>query len=322
MNQYVALDLIYFIYVGGLIGVLMLAEGLRESFKLRKTDDAKKTKRLKMLSKGASTEDILGTLRRPVLTSKWQRVPIFGSIPAKMQQAGFTMKPMPFMIICFSVCVPVFLFGQFSMGEWPAFGAAIVVGFAFPLTILNRARNKRIEAFALQLPDALDLMKRGLSVGHPLNVTIANVAQNMKDPIASEFRLLADQISYGEDLPDAVLELAQRIDQEDMHYLAASITIQHGSGGQLGVMFGTLAKVIRSRFAMRRRVKAISSEGRISALILSALPFLMYGATTITAPNYYSSVSNDPKFTVMAVAVVVLVTGNAVWLRRLVTFKF
>jgi tight adherence protein B len=77
MNQYVALDLIYFIYVGGLIGVLMLAEGLRESFKLRKTDDAKKTKRLKMLSKGASTEDILGTLRRPVLTSKWQRVPIF-----------------------------------------------------------------------------------------------------------------------------------------------------------------------------------------------------------------------------------------------------
>jgi tight adherence protein B len=73
---------------------------------------------------------------------------------------------------------------------------------------------------------------------------------------------------------------------------------------------------------MRRRVKAISSEGRISALILSVLPFLMYGATTITAPNYYSSVSDDPKLTSMAVAVVVLVTGNAVLRRRLVTFKF
>lgn len=322
MNDFVDLDPIYFIFLGGCIGVLVLIEGMRQSFSKGKTDEGVKSKRLKMLSKGLSKEEILGNLRRPVLTSKWQRVPVFGSIPAKMMQAGFTMKPLPFLLICFAVCLLIFLFGRISMGNFPALGAAVMAGFVIPLIVINIVRQKRVEAFAKQLPDALDLMRRGLSVGHPLNVTIGNVALNMKDPIGTEFGLLADQISYGEDLPQAFWDLATRIDQEDMHYLAASISIQYGSGGNLGHMFGTLAKVIRSRLAMRRRVKAISSEGRISAFILSALPFLMYGSTKLTAPTYYSSVSDDPKFIYMAGAVVMLVTVNALLLRRLVTFKF
>lgn len=322
MNQFIALDPVYFMYIGGCIGVLILFEGLRQSVFSGDDTGRIKTKRLKMLSQGRSTEDILNTLRRPITTSKWHRVPVFGSIPAKMRQAGFTMKPAPFLLICFAICVLIFLFGRISMGTWPAIGFTLTAGVIVPLNIINIVRRKRVEAFALQLPDALDLMKRGLSVGHPLNVTIANVSRTMKDPIGTEFGLLADQIEYGEELPQAFLDLAERIDQEDMHYLAASICIQHGSGGNLGYMFGTLAKVIRARFAMRRRVKAISSEGRISAILLSALPFLMYGATTITAPTYYSSVSDDPKFIYMAVAVAVLVVGNALVLRKLVTFKF
>lgn len=321
MNQFVALDPIYFIYVGGCIGVLLLIKGLRQSIRGGNVDTRAKTKRFKMLSKGMSAEDILGTLRRPMSTSRWHRIPVFGTVPARMQQAGFTMKPMPFLAICFSLCFVIFLFGRISMGTLPAFGAAITAGFVIPMSVINIVRRKRVDAFALQLPDALDQMKRGLSVGHPLNVTISNVARNMKDPIGTEFGLVADQIAYGEDLPRAFLDLADRMDQEDMHYLAASITIQYGSGGNLGYMFGTLAKVIRARFALRRRVKAISSEGRISAYILSALPFLMIGTTMITAPDYYAGVSGERSAMIMAIVVAVLMTGNALLLRRLVNFK-
>lgn len=322
MNQFSALDPVYFVYIGVCIGILVLAEGLRQTFWSPDGDQRHKTKRLRMLSKGMSADDIIGTLRRPMTTSRWQKIPIFGSIPAKMQQAGFTMKPLPFLLICFGVSVVIFLLGQVKLGIPTALACAVTAGLVIPLNVINIVRRRRVEAFSLQLPDALDLMKRGLSVGHPLNVTISNVAKTMKDPIATEFGVVADQIAYGEALPDAFNELASRIDQEDMHYLAASIGIQHGSGGNLGGMFGTLAKVIRKRFAMRRRIKAISSEGRISALLLSAMPFLMYGATTVTAPDYYTSVSDDPKFIWMAGAVVVLVVSNALVLRKLVTFRF
>jgi len=322
MNQFVALDPVYFLYIGGLLGVFLTIEGLRQQFSKSNQSKTSKTKRMKMLSKGTSTEDILSTLRRPVVTFWWQKIPIVGSIPAKMQQAGFAISPKVFLSLCFGLCVLIFVVGSYGMGAGPAFVVALLSGFVIPLIIINIVRKKRVEAFALQLPEALDLMRRGLSVGHPLNVTIANVSRTMADPIGTEFGLVADQISYGEDLPDAFFDLAQRMDQEDMHYLAASIAIQHGTGGNLGSMFGTLGKVIRSRFAMRRRVKAISSEGRISAIILTALPFLMYGATTVTAPTYYSSVSDDPKFMYMAIAVVILVISNGLALRKLVTFKF
>ncbi|PTX54645.1 tight adherence protein B [Litoreibacter ponti] len=322
MNQFSALDPVYFVYIGVCIGVLVLAEGIRQSVWSADGDNYRKTKRLKMLSKGMSTEDVLESLRRPITNSRWQKIPIFGSIPAKMQQADFTMKPLPFLLICFGVSVVIFLFGQIKLGVWPALACAVTAGLVIPLNVINIVRRRRVETFSLQLPEALDLMKRGLSVGHPLNVTISNVAKTMKDPIATEFGLVSDQIAYGEDLPEAFNDLARRIDQEDMHYLAASIGIQHGSGGNLGGMFGTLANVIRKRFAMRRRIKAISSEGRISALLLSAMPFLMYGATTVTAPDYYTSVSDDPKFIWMAAAVVILVVSNALVLRKLVTFRF
>jgi len=316
------LDPMYFVSLGLFISAWIIFEGLRQFFNTGKADAQIKSKRLKKLSKQHSAEDILSDLRRGATVNPWSRVPIFGNIPAKMQQAGVSMKPWPFMLICLGISVLIFLFGQYSLGFWSALVAAVVSGVVIPMNVINIFRKRRVEQFARQLPEALDLMRRGLSVGHPLNVTISNVSRTMSDPIRTEFAQVADQISYGEELVQAFQDLADRIDQEDMHYLAASIAIQHGTGGNLGQMFGTLANVIRKRFAMRRRIKSVSSEGRISATLLSGLPFLMYGATTLSAPDYYSSVSDDPTFKWMAAAVVVLIVSNALMMRKLVTFRF
>ena len=145
-----------------------------------------------------------------------------------------------------------------------------------------------------QLPEALDLMARGLIVGHPLNSTITAVANEMTDPIASNFGTIADQISYGDDLVDAFMDFAERTDLEDVRYLAISVAIQNGTGGDLGKVLQTLAKVIRGRMTLRKRIMAISSEGRLTSIFLSLLPVLIFVSTSLTAPDYYRGVADDP----------------------------
>ena len=319
MDVFHALDDQYFLYIGIFVGLILLIEGVRKSVS-DDGDTRQLNKRMSLMAKGVSTEDILAKYRKQ-RSGFWSRIPYFGNIPARMRQAGMTLEPRLFLLSCGLLAAGTFLSLQFTMG--PLVGAVVagLVSIVAPMGVINLARKKRIDRFGRQLPDALELMKRGLTVGHPLNVTISNVARNMPDPIGTEFGLMADQVAYGQNLPDAMMDLAERIDQEDFYYLAVSVDIQHGTGGNLAEMLGTLASVIRRRFAMRRRIHAISSEGRISAIILTALPVIMYVGTSFMAPNYYSSVSDDPMYLPIMAAIVTLVVLNGIWLRKLVTFK-
>lgn len=203
---------------------------------------------------------------------------------------------------------------------------AVVLGIIFgvfgTIAYLKSLHQKRMVALTAQLPDALDLMMRGLKVGHPVGATVANVGRTMSDPIGREFRILSEQISHGDFLTDAFADMAVRSGQEDVEYLSVAISIQHGSGGNLADVLGTLSKVVRERIVMRRRVRAISSEGRLSAYLLSALPVLIFLSTSISSPGYYTDVSDDPAFMPIAIIIVLLVLGNFFALRKLVTFKF
>ena len=321
MTDLIQSNAIYLVYIGGMFGILLLLNAIGQIRQTSTTDVSVRTKRLKMLSQGMSNEEVMSVLLQSPGGSPWAKLPIFGAIPAKMQQAGLQMKPARLLLICCGVSLATFAIGTFILGPLLAFAPAVGLGLVLPLGVIEHVRQKRIAAFAAQLPEALELMSRGLSVGHPLNVSIGNVAKTMPDPIGTEFGLLADQIAYGEDLPEAFQDLARRIDQEDMHYLAASVSIQHGTGGNLGAMLATLARVIRARYGLRRKVKAISSEGRASAKILSVLPIVMYATTSITSPDYYAGVSAEPLFLYMAIAVVGLIRANALILRKLVNFR-
>ena len=153
-------------------------------------------------------------------------------------------------------------------------------------------------------------------------MTIGAVAKEMSDPIGTEFGLVQDQISYGTEIAEAFAEFASRVDQEDVRYLAVAVGIQHGTGGNLARVLGVLSKVIRDRAVMRRRIVAISSEGRLSAFILTLVPFIIFGSIMTTSPNYYTDVQNDPIFLPVAIAIVSLVVAQALILRHLVSFKF
>lgn len=321
MDAFPTIDPVYFLYIGGFVGLLVAFEGIRQSMLGDTSQDGSRSRRISRLRKSMTPEHLAALIRPVPKTTLLNSIPIYGTLPAKMRQAGMTMTPLVFLTFCAAVAFALFCLALMVVGVTNGIIIAVLSGTVIPMSVINIIRKKRVEKFSQLLPDALDLMMRGLRVGHPLNVTIANVADNMPDPIGTEFRIMADQITYGDDLVDAFFDLADRLDQEDMHYLAVSISIQHGTGGNLAAMLGTLARVIRGRFAMRRRITAISSEGRITAWILSSLPFLMYGATKITAPDYYSSVSDDPLFMPIAIAIAVFATANLVILRNLVNFR-
>lgn len=312
------LDATFLLVFVAVLGAVMVGIAIWMVVSPDGNSDAKLSRLRKMKEGGEATG---GRLRKRVPRSWMEHVPYLAAVPRRMRQAGMGLAPHVLLMIAALVTAILFVALQGFAGAGTAFAIALAVGFILPGAVISAASRKRTEALTRQLPEALDQMKRGLSVGHPLGVTIRNVAADMSEPLAGEFRALADQVAYGDSLTDAMLDMADRLDTEDFHYLAAAVEIQHATGGNLGAMLDTLSRVIRARFAMRRRVTAVSSEGRITAIILTLMPFVMYLGTSLTAPGYYSAVQDDPLFWPMCVAIALLVVGNGLMLKKLVTFR-
>ncbi|MGL4321332.1 MAG: type II secretion system F family protein [Paracoccaceae bacterium] len=319
MNAVVQTILPYLPFAGLFIGVLIAFEGLRQTVARRTDIEAARSARIRQIMAENGGKMLLMHHVKP---DTWQaRIPVFGTLGINMRQAGMKMGVRPFIAACaFSGAVTFLIWSQ-MLGFGVAVLPALLIGAGLPVMVVANFKRRRLERFTAQLPDALDLMMRGLRVGHPINSTLSNVVENMEDPISTEFKIMADQVAYGEDLVSAFMALAERVDQEDMYYLAASVGIQHGTGGNLATMLSTLSRVIRNRAMMRRRIKAISSEGRISAVILSGLPLLIFGFTSFSAPGYYTGVQDDPMFMPMAIAIVFFLVTNFLVLRKLSSFR-
>ena len=142
--------------------------------------------------------------------------------------------------------------------------------------MLRVLRGRRQKKFGAQFPDALDIIVRSLRAGHPVPIAITMVAREMPDPIGSEFGIVADEITYGADLETAMRNLYFRIGQDDLPLFVTAVAIQGSTGGNLGEILENLSGVIRQRFKMRRKIRALAAEGRASAMILSALPIVMF----------------------------------------------
>ena len=130
------------------------------------------------------------------------------------------------------------------------------------------------------------------------------------------------KINYGDDVATAFHDFAQRVATEDANYLAVSIGIQHGTGGNLSKILNVLSQVIRDRHTMRKKIKAISAEGRLSGMILTALPIFIYTTIELSSPTFYGDVRGDPIFPLFAAAIGGLVLLQGLILYRLVKFKF
>lgn len=308
----------WLIFVGVFLGGLLLIEGLRQLTSRRETDAEARSRRMRLIAGGTQLEERLDIL----LPGEGAQTRFLGlDLGNMLTAAGLPAQPMLFGLGALG------LFCLTALGLTPLLGPLVAVGLSLlvfvliPLLVLSALQTARLNRISAQLPDALDLMARALKAGHPLSASIATVAETMPDPIGTEFGIMVDQISYGDELVTAFKKLAERNPSEDFQYLSVSIAIQHGTGGNLGRVLGVLAGVMRGRIMMRRKIKSMSAEGRISAWILSGIPFLMVGLNSIITPSYYGDVMSDPMFMPMALAALALIFLNGFVLYRLVNFR-
>lgn len=204
---------------------------------------------------------------------------------------------------------------------WLKLILSLPLGAAPIILFLVSARSKKIKKFEEQLPDALDLIVRSLRIGHPLSSSIEVVAKEMPDPLGTEFGLAFDEISFGKEVPEAVQELADRVPVADLKYFAVAVQIHYESGGNLAEILNGLSNVIRDRFRMFRKVKALTTEGRLSAWFLSVFPFALILLIQMVKPDYYSQVYDYPYFPHMVVATIVLLFINIIMMRMITSIK-
>ena len=179
---------------------------------------------------------------------------------------------------------------------------AIMIGVALPIVRLNQLVKKRSELFQEQLPDAIDLVVRSLRIGHPISAALHNISKEMADPLGGEFAIAARQVQYGKTPPEAITGVAERVNVPDMRFFSVATQIQYESGGSLAEILTGLSRIIRARFQLYRKVKALTAEGRFSAWFLSAFPVVMIFAMNLLQPGYYAKVA-DFEFFPHAVAI-------------------
>jgi tight adherence protein B len=200
-------------------------------------------------------------------------------------------------------------------------GVSVLMGVAAVYVWINGKANKRMSLMQEQLPDAVELMVRSLRVGHPFASALNIVAKEVPDPLGTEMGMIADESAYGRDVGEALKAMAERLDMQDMRFLAVAVTIQQTSGGNLAEILDGLAKVIRSRFKLFRRVTAITAEAKWSGKFLSGFPLVALVGINVAQPNYYDKVMGTPVFIPACLVVAGFLIANLFVMRMLVNIK-
>ncbi|MNZ73004.1 Bacterial type II secretion system protein F domain protein [compost metagenome] len=203
---------------------------------------------------------------------------------------------------------------------WAALGAGALL-FWVPILKISSDRSKRFAEFEEQLPDALDSMVRALKAGHPFNETLRLVADEQKGVVAHEFGLTFADINYGNDVRRAMLGLLERMPSMTVMMLVTSILLHRETGGNLTEILQRLSSLIRGRFRFQRKVKTLSAEGRMSAWVLVAIPFVLCIGLVLTTPEYMPMLLNDPTGHKLIMAAFVAMLLGIFWIKKIIRIE-
>ncbi|PCI33590.1 MAG: pilus assembly protein TadB [Alphaproteobacteria bacterium] len=293
-------------------------------------------RRLSLLSKQKDNLKVYETLRRET-PSAWIAAiggigRVYSWLDKLITQSGLEFKTRNVVMVMTLLSVGAFimLFNFLSIKSLLSFvsvtpvvmGISLVIGFGLPTVFLQRSRDQRKALFNEQLPNAIDVIVRSLRAGHPINAAMELVTLEMPDPIGTEFGLAVDEMTYGLDIQEALENMSDRVEMPDFEFMVVSISIQYETGGNLAEILENLSKIIRDRYSLKRKVKALSSEGRISAILLAVLPVMALTLLMISSPDYYGDVVDDPLFLKSVLIVLgMFLTGNYI-MYRLVNFRY
>ncbi|PUB16321.1 type II secretion system F family protein [Yoonia sediminilitoris] len=313
------------IYIVIFIAVLALVQGVYlVIFGKSISMDGKVNRRLDMLDKGGNREQVLDQLRKEMTQHmKSQSIPIYSMLASKAQKANIAFTPGQLMLLMVVVSFFAFILLTLQTEVNVAIRAlvAICMGIGGVYTWVSGKAKKRMNMIGEQLPEAVELMVRSLRVGHPFSSAVSIVAREVPDPLGTEMGMISDEAAYGRDMGETLKAMAERLDIQDLRFLAVAVTIQQTSGGNLAEILDGLAKVIRARFRLFRRVDAITAEAKWSGKLLSGFPFLALVGINMVKPDYFDEVMESSYFIPACLIVGAFLVLNLIVMRALVDIK-
>lgn len=323
------MDYLYYAFIVlGFLAVVLFLEGAYLAWNAYKGPEATRIeRRLQALSAGGSGAAELTIVKNRLLseTPAMERVllgiPRIHNLDRLLLQSGLKLNVAGFLgmslllaagglVIALLLAFPILLLAVFT----------VVVGL-LPLFYVVNTKQKRLDTIEQQLPDSLDLMARALRAGHALPGALKMVGEEMSEPIAGEFRTTFDEMNYGVSLQDALTNLASRVPITDLRYFVISVLIQRETGGNLAELLDKISALIRARFKLLGSIRVLSAEGRLSAWILTILPFALAGVISMINPKFIGVLWTDPTGQKMVAGALLLMALGIFWMWRIIKIR-
>ncbi len=314
--------------VGIFIFVVLFIEGSYFAFRtLRRSEKKELRRRLKALTSVEYDQGGIDLVRKRILSE----VPWFNRnllkfrwterVSLLLEQAG-TPYTLGFLVLLSALLA----FTGLTAGAWGTSNYFVSVLFAIflgslPFLYILKKKRKRMEKFERQLPEALDLVARALKAGHAFSGSLKMVADEMGDPIGSEFDKTLNEINFGMGVPEALKNLANRIDSLDLKFFVISVLIQRETGGNLAEVLESIARIIRERFKLHGRIRILSAEGKLSAIVLIGLPFFVAFLLALVNPEYIGTLARDPIGRVLAAFALSLMILGILFMKKMIAIK-
>jgi tight adherence protein B len=311
------------------VSVVLLLEGLYMMWQTYKGPEARKIeKRLRALSAAVDNTRQAQLLKQRMLSAvpAFERLllsfPRIRGLERWILQAGLDWTVSRLLLSCalFAVsgCMAMTLFAHQSVLIGLVVGA---ISACAPALYVQYKRNRRLSRIEQQLPEALDLLSRALRSGHAFPSGLRMIGDEMPEPIANEFRIVHDEINFGVSLQQALTNLTVRVPGTDLRYFVVAVLVQRESGGNLTEILGNLSRLIRNRFTLLAKIKVLSSEGRLSAWILTIMPFALAGLMNAMNPKFMAPLWTDPIGLAILKYTLILMTFGIVILRKIVNIR-
>lgn len=316
-------------------GMFLVSQVILLGFINRRAENKAVNRRLSLLKAGIVGDQLGDILRKGVpdrisadagLLSRW-----YYRFQCTVRIADIRTEPRTLIsisLLSFAAAATLLLFLAWASGRRVTVGTVELVclisfalTIALPMMLINRRKEKRRRKMEEQFPVALDVFTRALKAGHPISSAIDLLTKEMQDPLGSEFGIVADEVSYGAELTSSLLDLADRWDLPDMRMFVVSISLQNETGGNLAEILGNLSSVIRERASMFMKVRALSSEGKMSGWMLTILPIFTLLLLFTLNSRFYFDVAGDPIFIYGFTGLLILYIIGVITIRRMIDLK-
>jgi tight adherence protein B len=312
------------------LGVLSLVLGAYWFFVLRQETEAKRTlsrrlnptRALATIAQTSLLNEVTPNSSMPVLARALVRfASAVGPVERMIERSGYSVSLGQVVLgSAFAALLGAVATWQLTHQLLVGLGAGVLSGFT-PFMFLKHAASRRMAKFEEQFPEAIDLIARALRAGHAFTTGLGMVADEIEEPVRTEFRLLHDRQNYGMPLPDALRSLAVRVPLLDARFFATAVLTQRESGGNLSEVLDGLSRLIRERFKLKRQVRTLSAHGRITGWVLAALPIALAALMFVIAPEHIGLLFTDPLGVRMVAGVSVLQVIGFITMQRIVNIE-